>query len=268
MTKRPEKPSNEELHDRILEHFRILRVPLKGEDLDAALGHAERERLSHLEFLDRLIASQANERRERSIARRIQEAGFAEVRTLAEFDWEFNRRAIDRVQIETLATCDFVRRHENLVVVGQSGVGKSHLMQAIGRQGCALGYRVRYVTSARLLADLIARLADKTLPQLLRRYSAYDLLIIDEFGLDKIERNESPAASSLLYKVIDSRRAKRSTVLITNIDFEGWADYLGDPPLAMAMIDRVVDNSTVLKINGRSYSAARAKKVSTALAQQ
>lgn len=268
MTKRPDKPSNEELHDRILGHFAVLCVPMKGDDLDAALTHAERDRLSHLEFLESLIGAQANGRRERAIERRIHEARFSAVRVLEGFDWEFNRRAIDRAQMEALATCDFVRRRENIVVIGQSGVGKSHLMQAIGRRGCVLGYRVRYTTSATLLQDLIAGLADKTLPQRLRRYDRYELLIIDEFGLDKIEREESPVASSLMYKVIDARRCKLSTVIITNIDFEAWGSYLGDPPLAMAVLDRIVDNATVIKINGRSYPAAKAKKASAPPAEK
>ena len=264
MAKHQRKVTSEQLRDQILDYFSILRVPLKAEHLDAMLSKAEKNRLTHLEFLERVIAQQANERRERSIERRIRQAQFAEVRTLEGFDWEFNRKAIDRTQIEALATCDFVRRGENLALVGQSGVGKSHLMQAIGRQACALGYRVRYTTSGGLLTDLTASLADKTLPQRLRYYKKFELLIIDEFGFDKLERFESPQAASLLYKVIDSRRQKKSTLVITNVDFEDWSIYLGDPPLAMAILDRVVDNATIIKIvNGKSYRANRAKKSST-----
>ena len=80
------------------------------------------------------------------------------------FDWLFNAGAIDRLQIEALARADFIGRKQNLVIVGQSGVGKSHLIQAIGQQACVLGYRVRYTTSALVLADLTASLADQTLP--------------------------------------------------------------------------------------------------------
>ncbi len=185
------------------------------------------------------------------------------MKTLEGFDWPFNAKAINRTQIETLATGEFIRRGDNLVVAGQSGVGKSHIVQSVGRAACVLGYRVRYVTSAALLHDLTASLADHSLPQCLRRYSNYDLLIIDEFGFDKIERAESPEASNLLYKVIDSRRHSQSTVMITNIDFDVWASYLGDPPLAMALLDRLVENAIVMKINGKSYRAYMAEKAAS-----
>jgi DNA replication protein DnaC len=169
----------------------------------------------------------ADQRRERRVALRIRDAGFRESKTLAAFDWLFNAATIDKVRIETLAKADFIGRRENLVLVGQSGVGKSHIIQAIGQQACVLGYRVRYTTSALVLADLTAALADQTLPRRLRYYTNFDLVIVDEFGFDRIERTEAPQAASLLYKLIDARSPRRSTALVTNIDFEAWGAYLG-----------------------------------------
>jgi DNA replication protein DnaC len=255
-TNRPTAPTD--LRERILADFAALKVPLAAEQFDAILAGAEREGLSRQEFLHRLIGGQAAQRRERSIAYRIREAGFHERKPLSEFDWEFNRQAIDRVQIEELATSAFISRRDNLVLVGQSGVGKSFLIQAIAEAACVLGHSVRYTTSAELLIDLTASLADQTLPQRVRYYARFDLLVIDEFGFDKIERTASPQAANLLYKIIDARSRQRSTALVTNIDFEAWADYLGDPPLAMAFLDRVVDGAILLKIKGKSYRAHRA----------
>jgi DNA replication protein DnaC len=252
-------PSSE-LQRRILEYFQTLRVPLAAAELDAVVAQAEKERSSPLEFLARLIGPLADLRRQRTIERRIREAHFREPKTLEAFDWLFNAKAIDRRQIEGLATGEFIRRGDNLVLAGQSGVGKSHIVQAVGRAACVLGYRVRYATSAELLRDLTASLADHTLPQRLRYYSNFELLVIDEFGFDKIERAESSQAASLLYKVVDSRGPKRSTALVTNIGFEAWAEYLGDAPLAMAILDRLVDGAIVLKIEGRSYRAHRAQQ--------
>ena len=251
---------SDDLRQRLLGYFETLRVPLSAAELDAVLAEAEKQRWSPLEFLERLIGPQADQRRQRAIERRIRLARFKEVKTLEGFDWPFNAKAINRTQIETLATGEFIRRGDNLVVAGQSGVGKSHIVQSVGRAACVLGYRVRYVTSAALLIDLTASLADHSLPQYLRRYSNYELLIIDEFGFDKIERAESAQAASLLYKVVDSRTPKRSTALVTNISFEAWADYLGDAPLAMAILDRLVDGAIVLKIEGRSYRASRVQR--------
>jgi DNA replication protein DnaC len=244
---------SDELRKQILRDFAELKVPLTAAVFDAAVARAEREGLSHLKFLQQLIGELAGERRERSIAYRVREAKFAELKTLATFDWQFNAPAIDRTQIEELATGEFIRRKENWVVVGQSGVGKSFIVQAVGHAACAQGWRVRYTTSAALMEDLRTRVADQTLSSRVRYYASYDLLIIDEFGFDRLERMESPESAHLLYKVIDARKERRSTALVSNIDFKDWGTYLGDPPLAMAIIDRVVYPAIILKIAGKSY---------------
>jgi DNA replication protein DnaC len=253
------KPTTPLLRDQCLSHFKSLGIPIPPETLDAVLERADKETLSHLHFLDLLLGQQAAARRERSVEYRIREARFAERKTLETFDWKFNAPAIDRLQIEELGSGDFIRRHSNLILVGQSGVGKSHIIQAIGMRACALGHSVLYSTSANLLADLTSSLADKTLPQRLRRYSRPQLLIIDEFGFDRIERLESPQAAHLLYKIIVARHQRRSTALVTNIDFDGWADYLADGPLAMAFLDRLVEGAIILKIKGKSYRARTSK---------
>lgn len=257
-----DKRTKTTLRDRVLEHFAVLGIPITAEELDQILAAAEREGLSHLEAFDRALGEQAARRRERSIERRITMAHFPEQKTLEAFDWNFNK-TIDRVQIEQLATGEFVRRRANLIMVGQSGVGKSHLAQALGVRLCAEGYRVFYSTSSHLLTKLTASRADKTLAASLRRYSLWDLLLIDEFGFDRIEREECPQAAHLLYKVIAARHQKRSTVVVTNLDFDKWAEYLGDAPLAMALLDRLVDGAITIKIKGPSYRAHRQGKASS-----
>lgn len=246
------------IRDLCLKHFQVLGIPIRPDELDTLLERADKESLSHLRFLDLLLGQQAAARRDRSVQWRIRQARFAEPTTLETFDWKFNPR-IDRLQIEELASGDFIRRRSNLILVGQSGVGKSHLVQAIGMRACSLGHRVLYTTSSSLLADLTASLADKTLPLKLRRYRRPDLLIIDEFAFDRIERLDSPQAAHLLYKVIVARHHSRSTALVTNIDFDGWADYLGDGPLAMALLDRLVEGAVIIKIKGKSYRARNTK---------
>ena len=245
------------LRDQCLSHFKILGIPIASDAFQAVLQQAEKEGVSHLRFLDLLLGPQATARRERSVERRIRDAHFKERKTLETFDWKFN--PIDRVQIEELATAEFISRRSNLIIVGQSGVGKSHIIQALGLRACALGHRVLYRTSAKLLTNLTASLADKTLAQRLRDYSRPDLLIVDEFGFDHIERLESPQAAHLLYKVIVERYQRRSTALVTNIDFDGWASYLADGPLAMAFLDRLVEGAIIIKIKGKSYRARSSK---------
>jgi DNA replication protein DnaC len=254
------RPDPGALRRQVLEDLRTMRVPVHSDQLDDMLARAEREHLTQLDFLALLVGEQAALRRQRSTERRIREAHFAEHKSLETFDWKFNQRTIKKAEIEELATCEFIRRQDNLVWVGQSGVGKSHLIQGIGMRACALGYRVRYTTSAVLITELNASLADQSFPQVIRHYArSPEWLIIDEFGFDKIEREECSRATNLLYKVIDAR-AGRSTAIVTNVDFDKWADYLGDPPLAMAFLDRVVDGAIIHRFKGRSYRAARSKR--------
>jgi DNA replication protein DnaC len=230
-----------------------------AEALDAALSAAEKESLSHLEFLHRLLAGPAESRLQRALERRIRDAKFRELMTLDGFDWAFNAKGVDRRAIEQLATCDFVRRHDNVILVGQSGLGKSRILQSVGHAACVQGYRVRYATSARLLQEFTAALADGTSPRVIAEYARFDLLLIDEFGFDRLEREAQAQASSLYYRLLDARTGRRSTALATNIDFAAWADYLGDPPLATAFLDRLVDGAVILKLTGRSYRAHRAR---------
>ncbi len=234
-------------------------VGLSETHLDQTLHQAENQSWSYLEFFEGVLSQPAETRRQRALERRIREARFPAMKTLEDFDWQFNAQAIDRLQIEELASGDFIRRRDNLLVAGQSGVGKSHLLEGIGRRACLHGYGVRFTTSEELLADLIASLADGTTAKRVRYWTGQDLLIIDGFGFDRIEREQTPQALSLLYKVIDRRSTRRSTALITNIDFEDWNAYLGDPVMVMALQDRLVYKAIMLKIEGKSYRAHQAQ---------
>jgi DNA replication protein DnaC len=256
------------LHDDVRAALLTMGIALPADALDAALSVAEKEALSHLEFLHRLLTGPAEARRQRAIERRIRDARFREVTTLNGFDWAFNAQGVDRRAVEQLATCDFVRRRENVVLVGQTGLGKSRILQAVGHAACILGYRVRYATSAKLLQESTAALADGTFTRLLDGYARWDLLLIDEFGFDRWERAAQAQASTFYYRLLDARTGRRSTMLATNIDFKAWADYLGDPPLATAFLDRLVDGAVILKLTGRSYRAARARPVPEAGASE
>ena len=176
------------------------------------------------------------------------------------FDWEFNAKTINKSSILELASGEFIKRRDNLAFVGQSGLGKSHIIQGVARACCALGYRVRYETSASLLEELMRAAGAKTLPSALRYYRSFDLLIIDEFGFDKLERREYPESPSMLYKVVDSRNGRGSTAFLTNVDFGDWTEYLGDPALVMALLDRVSDNAIIFRFEGKSYRKSRTKQ--------
>ena len=262
-TSPPRTATGPNLRDQIRADFTTLRVPVTADQLDEVLKQAQDAGWSHLEFLHRLLADQAGLRRQRRIERLIKDANFREALPLCTFDWNFNP-AIPRLQIEALAQADFIRRKQNVVFVGQSGLGKSRLIQSIGLAACMLEHPVHYVTSGKLLEDLTAALADQTIHKRVRFYAKFKLLIIDEFGFDRIERSLCPQAASLWYKIIDARSQRASTALVTNIDFESWATYLGDAPLAMALLDRVVDGATIVKLKGKSYRMHRGSDTSEA----
>lgn len=248
------------LREQVFEHLSSLRIPLSVSQFDELMASVEKKPVSHLEFLTRFLSGPANQRRERGIERRIQQARFPTAATLESFNWAFNQKTIPRLPFEQLATGDFLERHENVAFVGKSGTGKTHLIESIGRACCALGYRVRYTTSAELLEDLSAAAGDNTLPNRIRYYGRFDWLIIDELGFEKLELRQYPEAPSLLYKIVDYRSPQKSTTLVTNIDFKEWTDYLGDPPLTMALIDRIVDGAIIQRFEGKSYRVYRAEQ--------
>jgi DNA replication protein DnaC len=254
------KPTALTHRESILKHLQTLKIRLSEEELDDVVREATENNHTLWQFLERLLGGPANSAIERSIENRIRQAKFRDSAALESFDWSFNAKTIPRGPLEELATGEFLARGDNIALVGKSGLGKSHLIQGIGRACCVLGYRVRYITSATLLEELTAAAGDKTLTAKVRYYQAFDLLIIDEFGFDKLERREYPESPSLLYKVVDARSGRGSTAFVTNVDFGDWTEYLGDPPLVMALLDRVVDRAIVLRFEGKSYRQHRAEQ--------
>lgn len=208
--------------------------------------------LTRLEWLWLLIEPQVRGRRERRIERRIREAGMPARKTLSEFEFEFQPK-LDRDLVVELATLRFVQDGKNLLLAGMSGTGKTHIALALGLLACMANRRVLYTTSAEMLADLNASLADNTLADALRAYTRPDLLICDEVGLEQVERKVA-SHSGLMQKVLFPRyQARRSTVITSNIPWDAWGDYLDDHLGATAILDRLIHHSHVIVIDGPSY---------------
>lgn len=229
------------------------------EQLDHFLQQSSQAALSISELLSKFLEGPAGTSQEAAIQSRIKRAAFPTDATLESYDWTRNPKTIRKETFLELASAQFIQRKENAAFVGASGLGKTHLIQGVGRKCCALGYRVRYETSASLIEKLNKSRAIKALTPKVRHYCSYDLLIIDEFGFEKLERKEVPDALSLLYKVIDGRNRRSSTAIITNVNLEDWTDYLGDPPMTMALLDRVVDQTNVITFKGDSIRKPKAK---------
>jgi len=206
---------------------------------------------SATELLLRLLDAQVQWQRERRVERRIRESKLPERTTLIGFDFDF-QPTLDRELVLELMTMSFVPRRQGVILAGDSGTGKSRIAKALALSGCKEGYRVRYTTAADMLADLYASLADDSLEQKLKRYVYPELLVIDELGFDRLERQDARNAT-LFFKVIDGRYTRRSTVLTSNIKFKELGHYLGDPVVTTAIVDRMVHHSTVINIEGPSW---------------
>jgi DNA replication protein DnaC len=230
--------------------------------LDEELSYGARENLPVSKTLERLLAIEADSLIERRIERRIRDSRLPERKLLSDFDFSF-QKGIDQNQVMELATLSFVERKQGLILAGSSGTGKSHIAEALLLIGCTKLYRCRYTTAADMLKILMASLADGTLEQKLKAYTRPDILLIDEIGFDRLEQ-ESARNASLFFKVIDQRYCKASTLLTTNIDFKSLGDYLGDPVITTAIVDRMVHHSIIINIQGPSWRMNESKKLNAA----
>jgi DNA replication protein DnaC len=222
-----------------------------------------------LALLERVLGAEAAFKLERRIERRIANSGLPVRKTLEAFEWAF-QPDLDKSFVLELAGLEFVRRKEDLVVTGKSGTGKSHILQALALRACQQQMSVRYARCVDLLDDLYAGLADATYPQRLKRWAAADLLIIDDVGLGQVKKREDePTAAHTLFNLIDKRHGHASTAFTSNIKLSAWGRYLGDPTLAVAILDRATMHAVRLDINGPSYrqhvAEQRAKKRGTKL---
>jgi len=242
-------------------YLRTLKLPQMEKALDEELSSGARENLPVSKVLERLLAIEADSLIERRIERRIKDSRLPERKLLSDFDFPF-QKGIDQSQILELATLSFVERKQGLILAGSSGTGKSHIAKALLLIGCRKLYRCRYITAAHMLKDLMASLADGTLEQKLKLYTRPDILLIDEVGFDRLEQ-ESARNASLFFKVIDQRYCKASTLLTTNIDFKALGDYLGDPVITTAIVDRMVHHSIIIHIQGPSWRMKESKKLNS-----
>lgn len=240
-------------------HLKTLKLSRMQKALDEVLGTAARENLPTAAVLERLLEIEAVSLIERRIERRIRESKLPERKLLADFDFTF-QSGIDRRQVMELATLAFVQRKQWLILAGSSGTGKSHIAKALMLLACQRLYRCRYVTASFMLRDLLSGLADDSIEEKLKAYVRPDVLLIDEIGFDRLEQ-ESSRNASLFFKVIEGRYCKNTTMLTTNIDFKALGQYLGDPVVTTAMVDRMVHHALIITIDGPSYRMHESKRL-------
>ena len=221
------------------------------ETLEVRNRQAIDEKLSFVEFLERLLEDEVERRGQKQLTLRLRRAGFLGDKTLEGFDWSFNP-SINRQQVLDLATCQWIERKEVSLIVGPSGVGKSHLAQALGHEACRRGYNVLFTSVAKMLAHLNGGRADGTYERRLAVYLRPELIILDDFGL-KTLRGFEPED---LYEVINERYERGSILATSNRDYSEWPDAFGENSLlASAALDRLAHRAHLITITGSSYRA-------------
>lgn len=253
--------NTEDTLTKIRQHLKTLKLPGIQKVLEKELTEAAQKALPPTELLERLLAIEANALIERRVEQKIRESRLPDRKLLSEFDFTF-QSGMDKAQVLEIAKTDFVERKQGLVIAGNSGTGKSHIAKALLLIGCTRMYRCRYTTAADMLRYLMASRADQSFHRKLRQYTAPDILLIDEVGFDRLEQQDTKNAS-LFFKVIDGRYCKGSTLLTSNIDFKDLGDYLGDPVITTASVDRIVHHSIILNIQGPSWRMHESKKLNT-----
>jgi len=216
------------------------------------------EKCTYIEFLQRLLEDEVERRGQKQFALRLRRSGLDPTKTLESFDFSFNS-SVNRQELYDLATCSFVESAEGIWIMGPSGVGKTHVAQAIGNESVRRGYTVQYVKTSALLSHLNGGRADGSYERRLAGYLRSDVLILDDFGLKPMR----PPASEDLYEVIDGRYQHAATILTTNRAFTEWPELFDQPVLASASIDRLAHGAHQIMIKGQSYRVKGPKQKMT-----
>lgn len=228
--------------------LRRLRLGYMAQSLDAQSAESIQQKHSYLEFLDALVEGELGARDNKGLMKRIKAAHFPTVKTLEEFDFDFQPK-LDVKLIKTLGSCEFIEQKANVLFVGQPGTGKTHLAIALGLRACQKGYRVRFTTLQDLAAALRAALADETSEQCVRAFVEPDLVILDELGFTPLDRLLADA----FYRIVASRYERCSLIVTSNKSFEAWAEVFPDTVIASAVLDRLVHHAHLVPIVGESY---------------
>ena len=233
---------------------RMLRLPtIRGQFPDLAEA-ASREQMSYRGFLAELLLSECDDRARRRSERRIKAAGFPREKSLRAFDYDANPN-IDAATINTLATCEWVRKGHPLCLIGDSGTGKSHLLIALGTEAAMKGYRVKYVLATKLVNELVEAADEKVLAKTIARYGRVDLLCIDELGYMELDRR----GAELLFQVLTEREEKNSVAIASNESFGGRTKTFTDPRLCAAIVDRITFGGNIIETGTDSYRLAHTK---------
>jgi len=242
----------------VIELCRNLRLPAIAREAERLAEEASRQGVDHLGFLQQLLEIESDERGDRRAKRRIKEAQLPIIKTFAGFDFRRNP-SLPEARLRRLADGAYIDAAECVIFVGDPGTGKTHLATALGVAAAEQGRRVRFVTAARLVNELMEARDAMVLGRIVARFARFDLLILDEIGYLPLGK----ADAELLFQVLSERAERRSLVLTTNLPFSEWTTIFPNPRLCRAVIDRLTHRSHIIETGKDSDRLAQALKRST-----
>ena len=229
-------------------HLKQLKLPTVLREYDKVARECAREGVDHPRYLLRLIELELIDRERRTIERRIRAARFPAVKSFDTFDFTA-LPSLNKMLVLELARGEFILRRENVIALGNSGTGKTHVALALGLAACQKGFTVAFTTAAALVHQLMEARDERRLLKLQRDLQAVKLLIVDELGYVPL----SPTGAELLFEVLSLRYERGSTIVTSNLPFEEWTSVLGSERLTGALLDRLTHHVHILTMNGDSY---------------
>ena len=240
--------TNRSNYTRLKENLEYLNLKQFNHKLDEIIELTQNRTMSVIDILLKLTDYEVDVKKQNVKESMIKVANFPYNRSLDDFDFSFNSD-INELEIRNLASLNFIENNKNLIFIGNSGVGKTHLATAIGRLAASSRYSTYFIKCHDLIANLKAALAENRLEQRLKHYSKYRLLIIDEIGYLLLEKGDE----RLLFQLIDRCYEKKSIIATSNIPFSEWATLFSDDKVASAILDRLLHHAHVVPIIGNSY---------------
>jgi DNA replication protein DnaC len=229
-------------------HLKQLRLPTVLREYDKVARECARDGVDHPRYLLRLLELELIDRERRLVERRIRQARFPATKSLDSFVFTAIP-GVNKMLVLELARCEYILRRENIIALGNSGTGKSHVALGLGLAACQRGFSVVFTTAAHLVHRLMEARDERRLLRLQRELQAAKLLIIDELGYVPL----SPTGAELLFEVFSQRYEHGSTIVTSNLPFEEWTAVLGSERLTGALLDRLTHHVHILTMNGESY---------------